>query len=112
MNTQKNVFTFFIIFVMGFSISLGQDIHDAVKNNDLKLLQKILDEDPSLINSPDQDRMTPLYLAVDLNNLGAASLLLEKGADVNASNYKKETPLHIAANKGNCLLYTSPSPRD
>lgn len=89
MNTQRNVFTFLIIFVMGFSISLGQDIHDAVKNNELKLLQKILEEDPSSINKPDENRMTPLHLAVDLANLEAALLLLKKGSGCQCRQLQK-----------------------
>lgn len=98
---KKRYVSILFVFLIVMSLSSGEDIHNAVKNNDLKLLQKILEENPSSINKPDENSMTPLHLAVDLDNLKAANLLLEKGADVNAANYKKETPLHIAADKGN-----------
>ena len=101
MNWLRAFFAFLFVFVVSLPISLGEDIHDAVKLGDLKLLQKILEGDPSSINKPDENSMTPLHLAIDLADLKAASLLLEKGADVNLINYKKETPLHVAANKGN-----------
>jgi ankyrin repeat protein len=81
--------------------SMAQDIHEAAKTGDLERLKEILREDPSLINSPDKDKMTPLHHAVDAGKLEAASLLINMGADVNAINFKKETPLHIAAYEGN-----------
>ncbi len=80
---------------------MAQDIHKAAKTGDIDQLKKILDENPTLVDSQDKDRMTPLHRAIDAGNLEAASLLISSGADVNAVNYKTETPLHMAANAGN-----------
>jgi hypothetical protein len=44
--------------------------------------------------------MIPLHHAIDTGNLEVVSLLISHGADVNAVNYKKETPLYIAVLKG------------
>jgi len=81
--------------------SMAQDIHEAAKTGDIEQLKRILSENPSLVNSPDKDQMTPLHHAVDAGKLEAASLLIKMSADVNAVNFKKETPLHMAAYKGN-----------
>ena len=48
----------------------------------------------------------------DRDPADAVKLLIEAGANPNAVNPKGDTALHIAAHDGNCLLYTSPSPRD
>lgn len=90
----------FILFCFTIS-SMAEDIHEAAKTGDLDHLKKILSENPSLVNSPDKDKMTPLHHAIDAGNLKAASLLISHGADVNAVNFKTETPLHIAAYEGN-----------
>jgi ankyrin repeat protein len=80
---------------------MAQDIHEAAKIGDIVQLKKILSKNPSLVNSLDRDKMTPLHHAIDAGKLKAASLLISLGADINAVNFKTETPLHIAANKGN-----------
>jgi ankyrin repeat protein len=79
----------------------AQDIHEAAKTGDLDRLKKILSENPSLVNSQDKDKMTPLHHAIYTGNLESASLLISQGADVNAVNYKADTPLHVAAYEGN-----------
>jgi ankyrin repeat protein len=93
------VFLILILILNGWSQT--GDIHEAAKSGDLPQLKKILAKDPSLVNSTDKDRMTPLHHAIEGGNLEAASLLISSGADIDAVNYKKETPLHIAAYEGN-----------
>lgn len=91
-----------LCFLLAFTLpSLAENIHEAARSGDLESLKKILSEDPTLVNSPDKNEMTPLHHAVAAGKLKAASLLISYGADVNAVNYKKETPLHIAAIEGN-----------
>jgi len=80
---------------------MAQDIHKAAKTGDIDQLKKILEENPTLVDSQDKDKMTPLHHAIDAGNLEAVSLLISSGANVNAVNYKTETPLHMAANAGN-----------
>ncbi len=85
-----------------FTLSLmAQDIHEAAKNGDIEILEKLLNENPSLINSLDKDKNTPLHHSIDEGKLEAAVLLINHGADVNAVNYKTETPLHLASYDGN-----------
>ena len=50
------------------------------------------------ITSP--KKLTPLHLAVKVNSLETTSILIEKGALINALSELKNTPLHIAATHG------------
>jgi ankyrin repeat protein len=101
MTTSKKIIIVSLVLFVSAMPVLAQDIHEAAKAGDLEQLKKILGKNPSLVNSLDKDRMTPLRHAIDGRYLEAASLLISHGADVNAVNYKTETPLHIAAYKGN-----------
>ncbi len=101
MGSRKKIITILFILFTFVIPSLAEDIHEAVKTGDIERLKKILGENPSLVNSPDKDKMTPLHHAVDTENLKVISLLISHEADVNAVNYKKETSLHIAVFKGN-----------
>lgn len=47
-----------------------------------------------------QFRKSPLHRAADNNDLECLNLLIENGADVNATTIDKHTPLHRAALKG------------
>lgn len=47
---------------------------------------------------------TALHLAVDNGNKELAALLLEKGADVNATAFGSDTPLHVALRRTNSSL--------
>ncbi|MBE9041657.1 ankyrin repeat domain-containing protein [Oscillatoriales cyanobacterium LEGE 11467] len=53
---------------------------------------------------PDLD-MTPLMLAVHLNNLQLVKKLIDRGADVNAAGKESNSPLSIAASEGYKKIY-------
>ena len=81
----------------------------AVQTYDIDEIIRLLKLDKSLINSvfesTSQDKgimngyffkETPLHLAVRFGNLDLCSLLIQNGADINATNLYNETPLHFA----------------
>lgn len=49
------------------------------------------------VDITDEEGLTALHLAVQGNALDVVTLLLSKGANVNAATTKGETPTHIAA---------------
>jgi len=101
MSSKRMTITLLCILLCFTTSSMAEDINEAAKTCDIVQLKKMLTEDPTRVNSPDKDKMTPLHHAVDAGKLEAASLLIRMGADINVVNFKKETPLHIAAYKGN-----------
>lgn len=79
----------------GFELKL----FDAINQSDVKLVTKIIEDKPNLnLNCVDKDGLSPLQLACHKGDLQIATLLVDKGADVNFS--KREdgyTPLMFAA---------------
>ncbi|KAF1874798.1 hypothetical protein Lal_00007412 [Lupinus albus] len=61
--------------------------------NDSASVRKLLQEDPSLVNATDYDNRTPLHVASLHGWLDVANCLIEFGADVNAQDRWKNTPL-------------------
>ncbi|KAE9607358.1 hypothetical protein Lal_00026920 [Lupinus albus] len=61
--------------------------------NDVASVRKLLQEDPSLVNARDYDNRTPLHVASLHGWLDVANCLIEFGADVNAQDRWKNTPL-------------------
>ncbi len=78
----------------------GNRLHKAVENNDMTALQAAVSE-KSLLNEIDTAGLTPLILAVSLDNATAAHLLLEAGADPKQPDTRGNAPLHIAAQRNN-----------
>ena len=78
----------------------GQTIQQASRSGDLETVKRFLNNDPAAVNSMDGDKMMPLHHAADAGQVEITRLLLEHGANVEALNYKSETPLHVAAYKG------------
>ncbi|XAR65222.1 Dual-specificity kinase [Bertholletia excelsa] len=61
--------------------------------NDAAAVKKLLDEDRSLVHARDYDNRTPLHVASLHGWIDVAKCLIEYGADVNAQDRWKNTPL-------------------
>jgi ankyrin repeat protein len=77
-----------------------QTVHEVTLNGNQTEMDRLLDLNPRLINVPDYDKNTLLHLAVLRNEIGEVKDLLARGANVNAQNTVKMTPMHIAAKQG------------
>ena len=74
----------------------AEDIFDPIKNGDLKKIKTLLESDPGLLNTRDNNDRTPLVQAIFSRQVPVLKLLLEKGADCNTVNKEGFTPLHFA----------------
>src|SRR5690349_8881197 len=72
-------------------------IHEAAKAGDVARVEQFLNANPSLVAAEEKWKGTPLHLA---GNLEVATLLIDRGADVNARGWMATTPLHEAAGRG------------
>ncbi|GAB4829107.1 hypothetical protein Ancab_018770 [Ancistrocladus abbreviatus] len=61
--------------------------------NDAAAVRRLLEEDPSLVSAMDYDSRTPLHVASMHGWIDVAKCLIEFGADVNAQDRWKNTPL-------------------
>ncbi|KAJ6432262.1 hypothetical protein OIU84_019494 [Salix udensis] len=61
--------------------------------NDTAAVRKLLEEDPSLVRAMDYDNRTPLHVASLHGWIDIAQCLIDFGADVNAQDRWKNTPL-------------------
>ena len=68
----------------------------AVRACDTKAVAKSIAANPALVNAHDLAGATPLHHAAGFGNLATMKLLLEHGADANAGNKRKSSPLFWA----------------
>lgn len=75
------------------------DVFEAAATGAVGILRKLLDKQPALVGSFSPDGFPPLGLACFFGHRDAATLLIERGAEVNARsrNPMKVMPLHSAA---------------
>jgi ankyrin repeat protein len=69
---------------------------EAVRSSDTKAVERIISADPALIQAKDRAGSTALHHAAGFGSLQTIKLLLDKGADPNAANRRKSTPLFWA----------------
>lgn len=75
-------------------------IHEAAALGDLKTVQTLLKDKPTLLNARDKNGATPLHCAVAGGHGSMSEFLITRKADVNARKPDGVTPLHVAASLG------------
>lgn len=82
-----------------------EGVYQLITQTTVDELRDLLECDESLVKKTDEDLMTPLHVAVELQKMQHAQVLIEFGADVNAKSLElKVTPLHMAARIGHLRL--------
>jgi len=76
------------------------EIHDAALAGKLDAVKTLVEADPSLMRLKDGGGNTPLHAAAQGGSASVAAYLIEKGAEVGATNASGDTPLHIAIFNG------------
>ncbi len=71
---------------------MSEKLHDAIMDNNMKLLKSLLKDGADVNYKRDMDRGTPLHIAVQENNTEAARILLEAYADPFAYDIFEGTP--------------------
>jgi ankyrin repeat protein len=77
------------------------DVFEAAALGEVDRLRVVLDGDPSSATAYSGDGFTALHFAAFFGQLGAAALLIERGAEVDAfgRGWMTGTPLHSAASR-------------
>ncbi|MBP7865103.1 MAG: ankyrin repeat domain-containing protein [Acidobacteria bacterium] len=75
----------------------ASDLHEAVKQGDVKAVEGMLQAKPDRLNQRDAYDRTPLFQAALSRQPAVFDLLLSAGADVNLPDREGFTPLHLAA---------------
>ncbi|MBU1013925.1 MAG: ankyrin repeat domain-containing protein [Bacteroidetes bacterium] len=87
-----------IVLIINVVSTQGQEIFDAIKNNDLKKIMGLTVKDDSVLNFKDNAGNTPLHYAAIDGSIAIIELLLSNGANIDAVNKQLNTPLYEAIN--------------
>ena len=110
----SNMYSYFM--ENGADIALKNDegenlIHSIIYSGDEKRLELIKKAYPSgmkaMINARSKDGVTPLLLAISLENFDLANKLISYGADVNIGDNDGVTPIHLAAQYSNSMFVSN-----
>jgi ankyrin repeat protein len=98
---------FAVILCITSSFVLAEEIHHAVKHDDIETVKKLVENDPKVLQCKEKEQgWTPLDIAIMNNNVRMVEYLLSKGADANAKYrgrgegkiLNNMTPLYLALN--------------
>ncbi|MBU1108054.1 MAG: ankyrin repeat domain-containing protein [Candidatus Riflebacteria bacterium] len=82
------------------ALPTGNRLHNAIAANELKTLSALLNQ-KRLLSEIDTTGLTPLLLAINIDNNAAAVILLKAGADPLQTDTRGNSPLHLAAQRNN-----------
>jgi ankyrin repeat protein len=77
-----------LVLLVWSSRAFGGEIHDAAKRGDLEKVKALLKANPNWVSRKDPDGMTPLHKAAGAGVKDVVELLLAKGAEVNAKDWR------------------------
>ncbi len=86
------------------AVAPAAEIHDVAQQGDIDRVKELIEENPELVNTPDDASQTPLHLAVAGGQTEIVELLISKGADVNALNTVNQSIMLYAAYFGNAEI--------
>src|ERR1041384_6319706 len=78
------------------SPTFAEGIHRAADHGDLAIVQGFLAGTPELVDSRDEQGMTPLHYAALNGSKELIRMLVASHADISARNDEGATPLHLA----------------
>ncbi|UCG93256.1 MAG: ankyrin repeat domain-containing protein [candidate division WOR-3 bacterium] len=81
--------------------AVAQNIFDAVDKGDIERITFLITKDPECANQREEKYgLTPLHMAASNGQIDICKVLIEKGADVHATDYSQRTALHFVAYHG------------
>lgn len=89
-----------VLMLMWSKFALCGEIHEAVKNDDIAKVKELIQNNPDLVFSKDEDGFTPLHLAAANGHKEIVEFLLTTKADVNSRDNAGSTPLHQVSAAG------------
>lgn len=90
-----------IVFLYSIELKYQQEIHNAVRNNDIEMLKYILKNSSQFINEIDDMGYTPLHLAVRKDDISMVKYILSFNANTNTQDKFGDTPLIDSARNNN-----------
>lgn len=81
-------------------MSTGPSILQSVRDGDAFAVRRLLSADASLVHATDEGLKTPLHWAAEKNHYEIAEMLLDAGADLEATTSWGATPFDWAATMG------------
>ncbi len=101
-STKFSVLGLILCFILNVS-AFGQttnkadELHQELNNDNIEKVKEIINQDISLLETPNPRGSTPLIVAASKGQTDLVKFLIEKGADINRANDFGNTSLHYAA---------------
>ncbi|HVX01175.1 MAG TPA: ankyrin repeat domain-containing protein, partial [Candidatus Babeliaceae bacterium] len=83
------------ILAAGGKLNTQRWLHAAVWRQDVQAIQKLIAQNPELVNEQDNNGDTPMHIAGTQPHTPVLNLLLNKFTNLNIRNNKKNTPIQI-----------------